>query len=155
DVGTVDAFHQANLDLCALEPELDIYSYDWPIWTHAELTPPAKFVHDADGRRGAAVSSLVSGGCVVSGAAVTESLLFTGVRCHSYSEMRRVVALPYCEVGRHARLGDVVLDRGVRVPEGLVIGEDREEDRRWFRVTEGGVTLVTQPMLDRRAEALG
>ncbi|MFO7855970.1 MAG: glucose-1-phosphate adenylyltransferase [Paracoccaceae bacterium] len=155
DVGTVDAFHQANLDLCALEPELDIYSYDWPIWTHAELTPPAKFVHDADGRRGAAVSSLVSGGCVVSGASVTESLLFTGVRCHSYSEMRRVVALPYCEVSRHARLSDVVLDRGVTVPKGLVIGEDPEEDRRWFRVTEGGVTLVTQPMLDRRAEALG
>ncbi|MEO0682634.1 MAG: glucose-1-phosphate adenylyltransferase [Pseudomonadota bacterium] len=154
DVGTVDAFHRANLDLCALDPELDIYSFDWPIWTYSELTPPAKFVHDHDGRRGQAVSSLVSGGCVVSGASVLESLLFTGVRANSFSDVTRTVALPYCDIGRHARLTDVVLDRGVQVPQGLVIGEDREEDARWFRVTEGGVTLVTQKMLDARAAAL-
>lgn len=151
DVGTVDAFHQANLDLTAFEPSLDIWSNDWPIWTYSELTPPAKFVHDAEGRRGSAVTSLVSGGCVVSGAGVRESLLFTGVRCHSWSELTRAVALPYCEIGRHARLTDVVLDRGVEVPPGLVVGEDPEEDARWFRVSEGGVTLITQPMLDRRA----
>ena len=155
DVGTVDAFHQANLDLCAFEPQLDIWSGDWPIWTYSELTPPAKFVHDVDGRRGTAVSSLVSGGCIVSGARVRESLLFTGVRANSYSELTRVVALPYCDVGRHARLTNAVLDRGVAVPPGLVVGEDRAEDARWFRVSEGGVTLITQAMLDARAAALG
>jgi len=155
DVGTIDAFHQANLDLCALDPELDIYSYDWPIWTYSELTPPAKFVHDHDGRRGQAVSSLVSGGCVVSGASVLESLLFTGVRANSFSDISRTVALPFCDIGRHARLTNVVLDRGVRIPPGLVVGEDAEEDAKWFRVSEGGVTLVTQKMLDARAEALG
>ncbi|MGM0585100.1 MAG: glucose-1-phosphate adenylyltransferase [Pseudomonadota bacterium] len=155
DVGTVDAFWEANLDLTDFEPELDIWSADWPIWTYAELTPPAKFVHDEEGRRGMAVSSLVSGGCVVSGGTVRESLLFTGVRAHSWSRMERVVALPYCEIGRHARLRRVVLDRGVVVPPGLVAGEDAEEDARWFRVSEGGVTLITQNMLDRRAEALG
>ena len=155
DVGTVDAFHQANLDLCAFEPQLDIWSGDWPIWTYSELTPPAKFVHDMDGRRGTAVSSLVSGGCIVSGAGVRESLLFTGVRANSYSELSRVVALPYSEVGRHARLTNAVLDRGVSVPAGLVVGEDPAEDARWFRVSEGGVTLITQPMLDARQAALG
>ena len=149
DVGTLDAFHAANLDLTAFEPALDIYSPEWPIWTHTELTPPAKFVHDEDGRRGMAVSSLVSGGCVVSGASVTQSLLFTGVRAHSFSTVDRVVALPRCEIGRGARLRDVILDRGVRVPPGLVIGEDPEADARRFRVSEGGVTLVTQAMLDR------
>jgi glucose-1-phosphate adenylyltransferase len=155
DVGTVDAFHQANLDLTDFVPSLDIWSNDWPIWSYSELTPPAKFIHDEDGRRGAAVSSLVSGGCVVSGAAVRESLLFTGVRCHSWSRLERVVALPYCSIGRHARLREVVLDRGVTVPSGLVVGEDPKEDARWFRVSEGGVTLITQAMLERRAEALG
>ena len=148
DVGTVDAFWKSNLDLTEFEPELDIYSNDWPIWTFSELTPPAKFVHDEDGRRGMAVSSLVSGGCVVSGSSVSRSLLFTGVRCHSFSELDRVVALPYCEIGRRARLRDVVLDRGVIVPPGLVIGEDPELDARRFRRTENGVALVTQPMID-------
>ena len=101
------------------------------------------------------VSSLVSGGCIVSGAGVRESLLFTGVRANSYSELSRVVALPYSEVGRHARLTNAVLDRGVSVPAGLVVGEDPAEDARWFRVSEGGVTLITQPMLDARQAALG
>jgi glucose-1-phosphate adenylyltransferase len=155
DVGTVDAFHQANLDLTDFEPALDIYSRDWPIWTYSELTPPAKFIHDDENRRGMAVSSLVSGGCIVSGASVRESLLFTGVRCHSWSELDRVVALPYCGIHRRARLRNVVLDRGVEIPPGLVVGEDREEDARWFRVSDGGVTLITQPMLDRRAAVLG
>ncbi|MGF1658552.1 MAG: glucose-1-phosphate adenylyltransferase [Rubrimonas sp.] len=148
DVGTIDAFWKSNLDLTDFEPELDIYSTDWPIWTFSELTPPAKFVHDEDGRRGMAVSSLVSGGCVVSGSSVTRSLLFTGVRCHSFSEVDRVVALPYCEIGRRARLRDVVLDRGVIVPPGLVIGEDPELDAARFRRTEAGVVLVTQTMID-------
>ena len=148
DVGTVDAFWQANIDLTAFEPELDIWSEDWPIWTYAELSPPAKFVHDEDARRGMAVSSMVSGGCIVSGASVTGSLLFTGVHCHSYAELDGVVALPHSIVNRGARLRRVVLDRGVVVPPGLVIGEDPLTDSRRFRVSEGGVTLVTQAMID-------
>jgi glucose-1-phosphate adenylyltransferase len=152
DVGTVDAFWQANLDLTQFRPELDIYSNDWPISTDAEVTPPAKFIHDEEARRGSAVSSLVCGGCIVSGSEVRESLLFTGVRCHSYSSLNRVVALPHSQVGRNARLADVVLDRGVIVPEGLVVGEDPELDARRFRRTGKGVCLITQPMLDRIAD---
>ncbi|SFI29030.1 glucose-1-phosphate adenylyltransferase [Albimonas pacifica] len=155
DVGTVDAFHQANIDLTQFEPSLDIWSNDWPIWTYSELTPPAKFVHDSDGRRGSAFNALVSGGCIVSGSQVRESLLFTGVKAHSYSELRQVVALPYVTVNRHARLRNVVIDSGVEIPRGLVVGEDRAEDARWFRVSEGGVILITADMLRRRAEALG
>ncbi|MEO0761852.1 MAG: glucose-1-phosphate adenylyltransferase, partial [Pseudomonadota bacterium] len=119
DVGTVDAFHRANLDLTDFTPDLDFYDGAWPIWTYAEQTPPAKFIHDQDGRRGSAVSSLVSGGCIVSGSHVHESLLFTGVRSNSFSELTRVVALPYCDIGRRARLKNVVLDSGGRIPEGL------------------------------------
>ena len=148
DVGTVDAFWQANIDLTDFTPALDIYSRDWPIWTYSELTPPAKFIHDEDNRRGMAVSSMVSGGCVVSGASVDRSLLFTGVHCHSYSELVGVVALPYCVINRRARLKNVVLDRGVVIPEGLVVGEDPALDAKRFRVSDGGVTLITQPMID-------
>jgi glucose-1-phosphate adenylyltransferase len=148
DVGTVDAFWQANIDLTDFVPELDIYSTDWPVWTYGEVTPPAKFIHDEEDRRGSAISSMVSGGCIISGSTVFESLLFTGVHCHSYSQLERVVALPYCVINRNARLTKVVLDRGVIVPEGLVVGEDPEEDARRFRVTKGGVTLVTQKMID-------
>jgi glucose-1-phosphate adenylyltransferase len=151
DVGTIDAFWQANIDLTQFEPALDLYSQDWPVWTYAELTPPAKFVHNEDGRRGMAVSSMVSGGCVVSGAAVAESLLFTGVHVRSYSEIFRAVALPYSVIGRRCRLRNVVLDRGVVVPEGLVVGEDPEADARRFRRTESGVVLITQSMLDALA----
>jgi glucose-1-phosphate adenylyltransferase len=149
DVGTVDAFWQANIDLTDFEPELDIYSQDWPIWTYSELTPPAKFIHDEEGRRGSAVSSMVSGGCIISGSNVYRSLLFTGVHCHSFSDLEAVVALPYCNIGRNARLKNVVLDRGVTIPNGLVVGEDPELDARRFRVSENGVTLITQPMIDR------
>ncbi len=148
DVGTVDAFWQANLDLTDFVPELDIYSETWPIWTYSEVTPPAKFIHDEEDRRGSAVSSMVSGGCIVSGANVFESLLFTGVHCHSYSQLEKVVALPHCVINRNAQLTKVVLDRGVEIPEGLVVGEDPEEDARHFRVTKGGVTLITQKMID-------
>lgn len=149
DVGTVDAFWQANLDLTDFEPELDIYSKDWPIWTYSELAPPAKFIHDEEGRRGSAVSSMVSGGCIVSGANVVRSLLFTGVHCHSFSDLEQVVALPYCTINRKARLKNVVLDRGVSVPAGLVVGEDPTLDGKRFRVTDNGVVLITQAMIDR------
>ena len=148
DVGTVDAFWEANLDLTDFTPELDLYSEDWPIWTYPELTPPAKFIHDEENRRGTAVSSMVSGGCIISGGFVYQSLLFTGVHCHSYSEIDRVVALPYSVVNRGARVRNAVLDRGVIVPPGLVVGEDPEADAKRFRVSDRGVTLVTQPMLD-------
>jgi len=149
DVGTIDAYWAANIDLTDIVPELDIYDRDWPIWTYAELTPPAKFVHDVEGRRGFAVSSLVSGGCIVSGSSLRRSLLFTGVHVHSFATIEGGVLLPYVGVGRGARLRDVVVDAGVRIPEGLVVGEDPDLDARRFRRTDRGITLITQPMLDR------
>lgn len=155
DVGTIDAFWQANIDLTDFIPKLDIYDSAWPIWTYAEIVPPAKFIHDEDGRRGSAVSSLVSGDCIVSGSAVSNSLLFTGVRTHSYSSLEYVVALPQVIVNRKAQLKNCVIDRGVVIPEGLVIGEDAEADAKWFRRSEGGIVLITQDMLDARAKALG
>jgi glucose-1-phosphate adenylyltransferase len=154
DVGTVDSFWQANIDLTEFVPPLDLYDNAWPIWTYAELTPPAKFIHDDDGRRGQAIQSLISGDCIISGSDVRNSLLFTGGRIHSYSSLDYVVSLPYVEVARNAQLTKCVLDRGVRIPEGLIVGEDPAEDARWFRRTDGGVVLITQPMLDRRAAAL-
>jgi glucose-1-phosphate adenylyltransferase len=149
DVGTVDAYWEANIDLTDVIPELDLYDTGWPIWTYSELTPPAKFVHDEDGRRGAAVASLVSGNCIVSGATVHRSLLFTGVRVNSYSTLEEAVILPDCIVGRRAQLRRVVVDRGVMIPEGLAVGEDPELDARRFRRTDNGVVLITQPMIDR------
>ena len=148
DVGTVDAYWSANIDLTDTVPDLDLYDRAWPIWTHAEITPPAKFVHDEDGRRGEAVTSLVSGGCIVSGASLRRSLLFTGVHLHSHARVEGAVILPYVDVGQHARLRNVVIDRGVRIPEGLVVGEDPELDAKRFRASPGGVCLITQPMID-------
>jgi glucose-1-phosphate adenylyltransferase len=155
DVGTIDAFWQANIDLTDFVPKLDLYDRSWPIWTYAEIVPPAKFIHDEDGRRGMAVSSLVSGDCIVSGSEVRNSLLFTGCRTHSYSSLEYVVALPQVVVNRKAELKRVVIDRGVTIPEGLVVGEDPEEDARWFRRTDTGIVLITQDMLDARAAKLG
>ena len=148
DVGTVDAYWSSNLDLTDVVPELDLYDRSWPLWTHAEITPPAKFVHDEDGRRGEAIASLISGGCIVSGAAVRRSLLFTGVHLHSYAKVENAVILPYVNVGRNARLRNVVIDRGVRIPEGLVVGEEPDIDAKRFRTTPQGVCLITQPMID-------
>lgn len=149
DVGTVDAYWEANVDLTDVVPPLDIFDKDWPIWTYAEVVPPAKFVHDLDGRRGEAIASLVSGGCIVSGATARRSLLFTGVHLHSYAQIEGAVLLPGVDVGRRARLGNVVVDRGVRIPAGLVVGEDPVEDARRFRRTDKGICLITQAMLDR------
>ena len=151
DVGTVDAYWQANIDLTDVIPALDLYEHSWPIWSYAEITPPAKFVHDDEVRRGQAVSSLVSGGCIVSGASLRRSLLFTGVRAHSYARIENAVILPYAEIGRGARLRNVVIDRGVRIPPGLVVGEDPARDAQRFRRTASGVSLITQSMLDRLA----
>nr|WP_240200380.1 glucose-1-phosphate adenylyltransferase [Paracoccus methylovorus] len=154
DVGTVDAFWRANIDLTDFNPDLNLWDRDWPIWTYSELVPPAKFIHDEPDRRGSAVSSLISGGCIISGSEIRESLLFTQVHTNSYSTLERAVLLPYANVARHARLTNVVIDRGVRIPEGLVVGEDPQEDAKWFRVSQGGVTLITQDMLDRREASL-
>lgn len=149
DVGTVDAYWEANIDLTGVVPELDLYDRDWPIWTYAEITPPAKFVHDDEGRRGQAISSLISGGCIVSGSSLRRALLFTGVRVNSYGSIENGVILPYVEVGRSARLKNVVIDSHVRIPEGLVVGEDPVLDAKRFRRTEKGICLITQPMIDR------
>jgi glucose-1-phosphate adenylyltransferase len=148
DVGTVDAYWEANIDLTDVVPDLDLYDRDWPIWTYGEITPPAKFVHDVDGRRGLAIQSLLSGGCIVSGASLSRSLVFTGVRVHSYSTIHEAVILPYASVGRHVRLNKVVIDSEVHIPDGLVVGEDPELDAKRFRRTEKGVTLITGPMIE-------
>ncbi len=151
DVGTVDAYWDANIDLTDVVPALDLFDHDWPIWTYAEVTPPAKFVHNEAGRRGEAVNSLISGGCIVSGAALCRSLLFTGVHVHSFAHVENAVILPSVDVGRSARLANVVIDRGVRIPEGLVVGDDPALDAQRFRRTERGICLITQPMIDRLA----
>jgi len=149
DVGTVDAYWSANVDLTDTLPELDLYDNNWPIWTYSEVTPPAKFVHDLEGRRGLAVASLVSGGCVVSGAAIRRSLLFTNVRVNSFTTLEEAVVLPRAVVGRNASLKKVVIDSDVVIPEGLVVGEDPEIDAKRFRRTESGICLITKPMIDR------
>ncbi|NQV99230.1 MAG: glucose-1-phosphate adenylyltransferase [Rhodospirillales bacterium] len=149
DVGTLDAFWKANLDLTDFEPELDLYDREWPIWTYSEIVPPAKFIHDDKDRRGSAISSLVSGGCILSGSSVTNSLLFTGVHSHSYSALDHVVAMPYVTINRSARLSNVIIERGVVIPSRLIVGEDPVEDAKWFRRTEKGVCLITQDMIDR------
>jgi len=151
DVGTIDAYWEANVDLTDVVPDLDLYDSNWPIWTYAEITPPAKFVHDVEGRRGSGVASLVSGGCIVSGANLRRSLLFTGVHVHSYSTVVNAVVLPYVDIARHCRLTNVVIDAGVKIPQGLVVGEDPELDARRFRRSELGICLITQPMSDRLA----
>ncbi len=149
DVGTIDAYWEANIDLTDIVPQLDIYDRSWPLWTYSEVTPPAKFVHNDDGRRGSATSSLVAGGCIISGSSLHRSLIFTGVRANSYSSLTEAVVLPYCEIGRGARLNKVVLDSGVTIPPGLVVGEDPERDARLFRRTANGVCLITQDMIVR------
>jgi glucose-1-phosphate adenylyltransferase len=149
DVGTLDAYWQANIDLTDVIPALDLYDREWPIWTYGEVTPPAKFVHDEESRRGQAISSLVSGGCIVSGASLRHALLFTGVHVHSFASVENTVVMPYVDIGRGARLRNVIVDRGVKIPEGLVVGEDPLADAKRFRRTAQGVTLITQAMLNK------
>ena len=150
DVGTIDAYWDANIDLTATVPLLDLYDKRWPIWTYQSQLPPAKFVHNQDDRRGLAIESLVSGGCIVSGA-VFRSVLFSSVRVHSYSSVNWSVLLPDVQVGRRVRLTRVIVDRGCMIPDGLVIGEDPVEDARRFNRSEQGITLVTRAMLARLA----
>ena len=153
DVGTVDAFWEANIDLTGFTPELNLWDKSWPIWTYSESVPPAKFIHDEKDRRGVAVSSMVSGGCIISGTEVRNSLLFTEVHTNSYAVLDHAVVLPYVTVHRHARLRNVVIDAGVTIPEGLVVGEDPIEDAKHFRVTARGVTLITQDMIEKMGAA--
>jgi glucose-1-phosphate adenylyltransferase len=148
DVGTLDSYFAANIDLTDIVPDLDLFDRDWPIWTYGEMTAPAKFVHDEDGRRGAAISSVIAGGSIVSGATLRRSLVFTGVRVHSYADIAYAVILPEVDIGRSAHLRNVIIERGVRIPDGLVVGEDPILDAKRFRRTNSGVCLITQAMID-------
>ena len=154
DVGTVDAFWATNLELIGVTPELNLYDQDWPIWTYQEQLPPAKFVHNWQERRGIAVESLVSGGCIISGE-VNKSLLFSSCRIHSYAKVESSVLLPEVQVGAGVRLKRCIIDHRCQVPAGLIIGEDPESDARHFFRTPNGITLVTPPMLKALTESTG
>src|SRR5690242_1945149 len=147
DVGTLDAYYDANLELVHVRPELNIYDEDWPIWTYQVQQPPAKFILDEDGRRGMAINSVVSGGCIISGAVVRESLLFSNVRVEERTNIYRSVILPNAEIGRNCVIRGAIVDEGGDIPDGTTIGVDREADARRFHVTEKGVVLVTPDML--------
>jgi glucose-1-phosphate adenylyltransferase len=154
DVGTIDAYWEANMELTRVTPALDLYDQSWPIWTYQEQLPPAKFIFDIDGRRGAAIDSMVSGGCIISGSTVRCSLLFSSVRVHSYCSIDQAVVLPNVEIGRGAVLKRVVIDRGTIIPPGLRAGVDPDEDRKRFLVTDKGVTLITPDMLGQQLHHL-
>ena len=156
-MGTVDAFWEANLELIGVTPELNLYDNKWPIWTYQEQLPPAKFIFDDEERRGTAVDSMVSGGCIISGAQVRHSLLFSNVKVNSFTTLEDAVILPEVDIGRHCRIKRVVIDKGCQIPEGTVIGEDNmvigenlEEDAKRFHVTPGGIALVVPEMLGQQ-----
>ncbi len=150
DVGTIDAYWSANMELIGVNPAMNLYDNTWPIWTHQEQTPPAKFVFDDDDRRGLAVDSMVSGGCVISGAQVKHSLLFSNVRVNSYTSVQDSIILPQVNIGRHCRISKAIIEKGCDIPEGTIIGEDRAEDERRFHVSQGGIVLVTPDMLGQK-----
>jgi glucose-1-phosphate adenylyltransferase len=150
DVGTIDAYWSANMELVSVKPDLNLYDKTWPIWTYQAQTPPAKFVFNNDDRRGQAVDSMVSGGCVISGANVVRSLLFSNVRVNSFTIITDSIVLPDVEIGRYCRITKAIIERGCIVPEGTVIGEDRAEDERRFHVSAGGIVLVTSEMLGQQ-----
>jgi glucose-1-phosphate adenylyltransferase len=155
DVGTIDAYWEANMELTKVTPELNMYDEDWPIWTQQEQLPPAKFVfNDEDGRRGVAIDSLVSGGNIIAGGSVYRSLLFSNVRVRSFAKVEDSVILPNVEIGCHAQLRRTVVDKFCNIPEGMKIGFDMEEDRKRFYVTEKGITLVTPEMLGQRVHQI-
>jgi len=150
DVGTIDAYWAANMELIGVNPDLNLYDKTWPIWTYQAQTPPAKFVFDDDDRRGQAVDSMISGGCIVSGAKVRHSLLFTNVRVNSYTTLQDSIVLPDVNIARHCRISKAIIERACEIPEGTVIGENRADDERRFHVSQGGVVLVTPDMLGQR-----
>ena len=147
DVGTIDAYYDASLELVHVKPELNIYDQDWPIWTYQVQQPPAKFILDEDGRRGVAINSMVSGGCIISGAVVRQSLLFSDVRIDEGSSIQNSVILPHVEIGRGCVIRGAILDEGCEIPDGMTIGMDRASDATRFHVTDKGVVLVTADML--------
>ncbi len=147
DVGTIDAYWEANMELTKVIPELNLYDREWPIWTYQEQLPPAKFVFNDEGRTGKATDSLVSGGCLISGSCVTNSVLFSDVRVHSYCDINGAIVLPKVTINRHTVLKNVVIDRGCVIPEGMQIGVDLALDAKRFYVSEKGVVLVTPDML--------
>ena len=153
DVGTIDAYWEANMELTKVTPELNLYDEEWPIWTAQEQLPPAKFVFDEAERRGAALDSLVSGGCIVSGSTIRRSLLFSNVHVHSYCTVEDSVVLSNVDIARGAVLRRAVIDKGCQIPAGMEIGVDASRDRRRFHVTERGITLVTPEMLGQRMHA--
>jgi glucose-1-phosphate adenylyltransferase len=150
DVGTLDAYWEANIDLVHVTPDLNLYEEEWPIWTFQEQLPPAKFVFDDDGRRGMAVDSLVSGGCIISGSSAKGSLVFSNVRVHSFSSIEDSVILPDVVINRHVKLRRCVIDRRCVLPEGFSAGFDPDQDRKRFRVSERGITLITPGMLGQK-----
>ncbi len=150
DVGTIDAYWAANMELIGVKPDMNLYDKTWPIWTYQEQTPPAKFVFDEDERRGSAVDSMVSGGCVISGAKVRHSLLFSNVRVNSYSIVEDSIILPGANIGRHCRITKAIIEKNCDVPENLVVGENRADDEKRFHVSPGGVVLVTPDMLGQK-----
>ncbi len=151
DVGTVDAYYQANLELTGVTPELNLYDENWPIWTYQAQLPPAKFVFDDDDRRGMAVDSMVSGGCIISGATVRHSILFSRVRVNSYSLVQDSVVLPEVDIGRDCHINKAIIEKGCQLPAGTKIGVDQQTDSERFFVTPDGITLVTPAMLGQRA----
>jgi glucose-1-phosphate adenylyltransferase len=154
DVGTIDSYWEANMELTKVIPDLNMYDQEWPIWTHQEQLPPAKFVFNEDDRRGIAIDSLVSGGCIVSGSLVKHSLLFSDVRVNSYSTIEDSVLLPNVGVGRYVTLKRVIVDKNCKIPEGLEVGVNPEEDRKRFHVSPNGVTLITPDMLGQRVHSV-
>ncbi|MCK5191679.1 MAG: glucose-1-phosphate adenylyltransferase [Methylococcales bacterium] len=150
DVGTLDAYWSANMELIGVNPELNLYDKTWPIWTYQAQNAPAKFIFDDEDRRGQAIDSMVSGGCIISGATIKHSLVFSDVRVNSYSEVTDTVILPESIIGRNCRITKAIIEKGCHVPEGTIIGEDRAEDERRFKVSSGGVVLVTPEMLGQK-----
>jgi glucose-1-phosphate adenylyltransferase len=151
DVGTLDAYWEANMELVSVTPQLNLYDTQWPVFTHQTQAPPAKFVFDEDDRRGMATQSMVSGGCVVSGSTVKNSLLFSRCKTNAHAKISDSVLLPDVVIGEKARLKRCIIDSGSIIKDGMVIGEDHDLDReRGFRVTESGLTLVTPDMLDQQ-----
>ena len=149
-MGTIDAYWKANMELIGVNPDMNLYDTTWPIWTYQEQTPPAKFVFNDDERRGQAVDSMISGGCIISGSTIIHSLVFSNVNVKSYSVVQDSIILPQVEIGRHCRITKAILEKSCVVPEGTIIGENLEEDKKRFYVSEEGVVVVTPEMLDQK-----
>jgi len=147
DVGTIDAYWEANINLASIDPDLNLYDKNWPIWTYQEPLPPVKFTFDEEGRVGSATNSLISVGCLITGASIKNSVLFSNVRIHSYSNIRESVILPDVEIHEHCQINRCIIDKGCIIPEGMNIGINLDEDKDRFYVSEGGIILVTPEML--------